>query len=36
MLKDGKRYKEILKINSKSLPDEHSLTVGMRLKIPSE
>ena len=36
MLKDGKRYKEILKLNSKSLPDEDSLKVGMRLRIPSQ
>jgi len=36
MLKDGKRYKEILKLNSKALPDEDSLKVGMRLRIPSQ
>ena len=36
MLKDGKRYKEILKLNSKALPDEDSLKVGMRLRLPAQ
>ena len=36
LLNDGKRYKEILKLNSMVLPDEDSLKVGMRLRIPAQ
>jgi len=35
LLNEGKRYKEILKLNSRVLPDEDSLKVGMRLRIPA-
>ena len=35
MLGDGSRYKEISKINADTLPDEDSLDVGMRLRIPA-
>jgi len=36
LLNEGKRYKEILKLNSRVLPDEDSLKVGMRLRIPAQ
>ena len=35
ILGDGSRYKEISKINADILPDEDSLDVGMRLRIPA-
>jgi len=34
-LGDGSRYKEISKLNAGILEDEDTLTVGMRLKVPS-
>lgn len=35
-LGNGNRYKEIIKLNSKSLPDEDHLIVGMKLTLPEK
>ena len=34
LLGNGNRYKEIVKLNSGIIKDEHSLAVGMRLRLP--
>jgi len=36
MLGDGSRYKEISKLNASILKDEDRLSVGVRLRIPSQ